>query len=283
VTVKIVILGAGQMGTAFAQYLARKGIPVHLWMRRNDQYESIVTKGTNEEYFPALRLDDKISYSTDLASSLENAKLVILAIPSSAISEFNIAKEIAYGLPTTTTIACEDEEVLAWLMSLFDSDLMKVYPSRDLVGTELCGSLKNVVTVAVGLVDGLHLGENMKGVVVASGFYEIGELIENSGGLRETRFSPAGLEDLLVASYSGRSRNYRLGKMLGEGKSMSDIESEFGHITFEGIKTVRLTWILASELGITTPLVNCVYELITGAATAREAFEKFWKNKRDHE
>jgi len=208
------------------------------------------------------------------------------AVPNCVVASLsgpNIAKEIAYGLPTTTTIACEDEEVLAWLMSLFDSDLMKVYPSRDLVGTELCGSLKNVVTVAVGLVDGLHLGENMKGVVVASGFYEIGELIENSGGLRETRFSPAGLEDLLVASYSGRSRNYRLGKMLGEGKSMSDIESEFGHITFEGIKTVRLTWILASELGITTPLVNCVYELITGAATAREAFEKFWKNKRDHE
>ena len=68
--------------------------------------------------------------------------------------------------------------------------------------------------------------------------------------------------------------------MLGEGKSMEDIKSEFGHITFEGIKTARLTWILANELGVEAPLVNCVYELITGQATAEDAFNKFWNSQK---
>ncbi len=329
---KIVILGAGQMGTAFAQYLAKQGYPVTLWMRRQEQYQSIKNTGYNEQYLPGVQLDENISCSLDIESSLKDSKLIVLAIPSSAINEFlndygsyfskinspvilstikglpegekvdrvsnlisnviphsdvavlsgpNIAKEIALGLPTTTTIACQNESVLNWLVSAFDSNTLKVYPSSDLIGTELCGSLKNVVTVAVGLVDGLNLGENVKGVVVASGFYEIGRLIESSGGARETRFSPAGLEDLLVASYSGRSRNYRLGKMLGEGKSLSEIEDEFGHITFEGIKTARLTWKLAKELGVSTPLINCVYELITGKASAEEAFNTFWSSSKD--
>ena len=157
---KIVILGAGQMGTAFAQYLAKQGYPVTLWMRREDQYKSITSTGYNEQYMPGLKLHENISYSIDIEASLKGSKLIVLAIPSSAINEFldtsgshfsnintpvilstikglpegekvdrvsnviskvisnsvvaalsgpNIAKEIALGLPTTTTIACQNE------------------------------------------------------------------------------------------------------------------------------------------------------------------------------
>lgn len=328
---RVLILGAGQMGTAFAQYLAKRGLSVTLWMRRPSLCEALRETGVNSDYLPDIHLDSRISYSCDLSVDLFDVDIVLLAIPSSAISEFlselksilhdpepilflstikglpkadrvtrvsesirevfencvvatlsgpNIALEVAKGLPTTTTIACEDVEKLKLLANTFESDSLRVFPTTDIIGTELCGSLKNVVTIGVGLVDGLGLGENIKGVVVATGFYEIRQIIEMSGGLEETSFSPAGLEDLLVASYSGKSRNYRLGFMIGKGKSPQEIENEFGHLTFEGIKTAKLTWNLAQSLNVSAPLVKCIYDLVSGQASARDGFEQFWSAHR---
>ena len=85
-----------------------------------------------------------------------------------------------------------------------------------------------------------------------------------------------GIDDLLVASYSGRSRNYLLGHMMGEGYSFNQIKERFGHITFEGIKTVKMTYELALKLAVQTPLVESVHTLVEGATPPRDAFDMFW-------
>jgi len=320
------VLGAGQMGTALANHLSRSNHVVYLWMRSKELLADISTK-TNTKYFPGIKLDEKLKYTTDLSLVLKKCPIIVFSIPSSAIRGFlndavdasylqgkywivstikgipegdkieraseliqvtfpnsslavlsgpNIAKEILVGLPTTTCIAGRDASMISVLSSVFQSPTLIVTLSDDPTGVELCGSFKNVITIGVGLFDGMGLGENVKGVVVAQGFQEVSKLVLACGGKRAVLYSPAGLEDFLVASYSGKSRNYLLGQMMGQGHSINKIHESFGHITFEGVRTTKLTKMLAEHNGIDTPLIDCVDDIVCNNINPQQAFDKFW-------
>jgi glycerol-3-phosphate dehydrogenase (NAD(P)+) len=323
---KIAVLGAGKMGTAISQYLARIGRPNVLWARRDSHRQQMATERVNKDYLPTVQLDEAISFSSSLEDALGSADIAVVAIPSSAIEDFlqsidtsltagnrivvstvkglpergqmkrvsemlgetfsesvvavfsgpNIAREVALGLPTTACIACEDKKSARILYDIFNSDQLRVSLTDDLVGTEFCGCLKNVVTIAVGLVDGMGLGENIKGVVVTEGFREIADLVVSSGGQRETLFSPAGLEDLLVASYSGKSRNYLLGRMFGEGYSFGQVRESFGHITFEGVKTAKIAERMCRQFDVDAPVIQWVFDVVQAKKVSEYSFREFW-------
>ncbi len=322
------IIGAGHMGTAISEHLARNGFNVKLWVRREKLYQAMQEKRINVDYFPNYKLNRNILFLNDLKRVVDDSNIVIFALPSrvmpevldkikqydkdfkniillstakgllvnpirrvtecikehfpeakvAALSGPNIAAEVLRGLPTTTTIAAEDDEVLLQLKKIFETRTFKVYLTKDLTGTELCGSLKNVITIGVGLVNGLELGEDIKGIIVAEGFLEMKELIIKMGGQESTLYSPAGLQDLLVASFSGASRNYKLGTLLGQGYSLERIIKEFDKITFEGQKTAKIAYDLTKQYNVKAPLVKMVYSVVSKKISAQKAFEEFWSS-----
>ena len=329
-TLKICIIGAGSMGTALAQHLARNGHSVNLWVRRETLWKQMVETRRNADYFPQYELDPKISFFNKLDEAIGDSRLIIFAIPSRVVYEFiesnlptfknintddriflsaakglhyppikrvtevisefipngkvavlsgpNIALEVLKGLPTTTTIACSNQEVLQELAGVFASSTLKVHTTTDVVGTELAGALKNVITIGIGLVDGLNLGENLKGVIVSEGFREIYRIVVSMGGDKTTLLSPAGIQDLLVASYSGKSRNYNLGKLMSQGYSMGKIVSQFGKITYEGYKIVKVAYELAHKFDISTPLIDAIYTFFYDKKSPQDVFQAFWHN-----
>ena len=321
----VCVLGAGKMGTALSEHIARNGFDVKLWVRRRSLWSAMQGKRANVDYFPSYKLSDNILVINDL-KQISNSEVIVFALPSRVIpnvlsqikdmdinlnnrilvsaakglltnpirrvtesfKEFfpsskvavisgpNIASEILKGLPTTTTIAAESSEVLQVLRNVFESESLKLYLTKDVVGTELCGSLKNVVTIGVGIVDGLGLGKNLKGVIVVEGYLEVSKLIIKMGGSEKTLLSPAGLQDLLVASFSGASRNYKLGVLLGQGYSLERIIREFDKITFEGQKTAKIAYELAKTYGVEAPLIEMIYSTMYKSEMAIDSFKKFW-------
>ena len=143
-------------------------------------------------------------------------------------------------------------------------------------GAELWGAYKNCVALACGLVDGLKGtigGDNLKAALVLRGFSEGISLLGAMGASSSTAFGPAGLGDLYVTATSPRSRNRTLGEKLGSGKSLDQSLEEM-HMVAEGVRATRMFLARAPKLGVGTPFIEALGELLDGDITADEAVKR---------
>lgn len=178
----------------------------------------------------------------------------------SALSGPNLAGEIAAGKPAAATVACQDAAFAGRAQRLFQQESFRVYTSRDLIGVELAGALKNVVALAAGMVDGLELGENARATIVTRGLAEITRLGSELGGEARTFYGLAGLGDLVVTCASEHSRNHIAGVRIARGATLAEIERS--RLTAEGIPTARAAYRFASERGADLPIASEVYRVV---------------------
>lgn len=195
--------------------------------------------------------------------ALPQAEVAVLSGPT-------FAHEVAAGLPTAVTLACGGGEAQwARLSGVLSRPMMRPYYSDDVVGAEIGGAVKNVLAIACGVVEGLGLGQNARAALIARGYAEMTRFGLALGARAETLAGLCGLGDLVLTCSSTASRNFTLGKALGEGLSAAEALS--GKLSVaEGAHTAPVLADLAAQRGIAMPIVAAVARLLAGEAPARQ-------------
>ena len=193
--------------------------------------------------------------------------------PVAVLSGPTFAHEVARGLPTAVTLAAEDAELAERLRQRIAVPTFRIYLSDDVAGAEIGGAVKNVLAIACGVVEGKGLGQNARAALIGRGFAEMTRFGLAYGARRETLAGLSGLGDLVLTCSSTSSRNFSLGKGIGEGRSAADLMSDRRTVA-EGAFTAPVLARLAEERGIDMPIVAAVDGLLAGRFTVDEVLEQ---------
>lgn len=181
--------------------------------------------------------------------------------PHAALSGPNHAEEVALQMPTAAVVACVDQEKALALQSAFTLPWFRCYTSEDVMGVEWAGAMKNPYAIAAGIAKGLQLGDNAIAALVTRGLAEMVRLGVARGGQAETFYGLSGVGDLMGTCYSEHSRNHRVGKLLGQGKTLAEITSSTRMIA-EGVPNTESLYHCARASGVRTPLLDEVYAVL---------------------
>ncbi len=299
---RVVVVGAGSWGTAFACVLRERGHEVTIACRDPEQARAIAATGRNPRYLQSADLSG-IAAATVAFAPVEEAELVAVSVPSRAFGEVvrslpgtapvltltkgldpatgdllhtlvegrpvavlsgpNFAEEIAAGLPCAAVLASREEDLAERLQREINSSLFRVYVNTDLTGVEFCGAAKNVIALAAGGVDGLELGDNAKAGVITRGVAELTRLGSACGARPETFAGLAGMGDLMVTCWSRLGRNRRAGELIARGSTPAEAAAEIGQVV-EGLTTAPVLRDLSRRLGIELPITEAVCGVLEG-------------------
>ena len=200
-----------------------------------------------------------------LSETMPQARIAILSGPS-------FAAEVARGLPTAVTLACDDEALGRDLAYAVGHTTFRPYWSDDVIGTQIGGAVKNVLAIASGIVVGKELGSNAHAALTTRGFAEMVRLGSALGARPETLSGLSGLGDLLLTCASTQSRNMSLGKALGEGKSLNDVLGARKSVS-EGVFTASALASLADTHSLDLPICQAVHAVVSGKMGVDEAID----------
>jgi glycerol-3-phosphate dehydrogenase (NAD(P)+) len=192
--------------------------------------------------------------------------------PVAVLSGPTFAHEVATGLPTAVTLACEDRELGQALRARINRVHFRTYCTDDVAGAEVGGAVKNVLAIACGIVEGKRLGQNARAALIARGFAEMVRFGLAMGGRRETLAGLSGLGDLVLTCNSTSSRNFSLGKAIGEGHDVHHLLNDRRTVA-EGAYTAPVLNRIALERDIDMPIVGAVNELLEGKVKLDELLE----------
>ena len=270
-------------------------------------------------YLSSTSIPDNVTATGDIKSALQDASLVLLAVPSHAaretlqalsphlheaaiivnvakgieiesgkrISEIakevvtgthpfvtlsgpSFAKEVVAGHPTAIVAASKDSVAARTVQNDLSFENLRIYTNADVVGTEIGGSVKNVMAIAAGMADGLGFGANSVAALITRGLAEITRLARREGAQMETLMGLAGLGDLVLTCTGNLSRNRFVGQELGKGRTLAEITAELSEVA-EGINTARAVKKLADRAGLEMPITNEVNAVLYDGKPARDA------------
>ena len=271
---RVVVVGAGAWGTAFASLLRDRGHEVSTAVRATideapyEDAELVVIAVPSRSFREALSHVRGGAPILSLVKGLDpetGARLSTLVEgrPVAVLSGPNMAEEVAAGLPGATVIASADEALAHHLQEAINSLVFRVYVNTDLMGVELCAASKNVIALAAGGVDGLGLGDNAKAALVTRGLVEMARLGEACGAEADTYYGLAGMGDLFVTCWHPSGRNRRAGELIARGLSADVARAEIGQVV-EGLTTAPVLRDLAHRLGIEMPITEGVCAVLEG-------------------
>jgi len=180
---------------------------------------------------------------------------------TTVLSGPTFAEEVAKGLPTAVTLACDNINKAQSLANIIGTPTFRPYTSSDLIGAQIGGAIKNVVAIACGIVDGRGLGQNARAAIIARGLAEMGRFGAALNVNPETLMGLSGLGDLTLTCTSEASRNYTVGKKLGKGTSPKEIMDNRRSIA-EGVHTAPAVITRADSLGVEMPICNAVKTIL---------------------
>lgn len=299
---RVVVVGAGSWGSAFACLMRDRGHEVTLAVRDPEQAAVIRETGRNPRYLQKADLSG-IDAATIDAAPIAAAELVIVAVPSRVFGEVvgglpgtapilsltkgldpetgerlstlvqdrlvavlsgpNIAEEVARGLPAAAVVASNDLALAVKLQVAVNSAIFRVYVNEDIAGVELCAAAKNVIALAAGGADGLGLGDNAKAALVARGLAEMRRLAEMAGARPDTFAGLAGMGDLIVTCWAPSGRNRRAGELIARGATPEEALAEIGMVV-EGLTTAPVLRDLSHRLEIELPITEGVCAVLEG-------------------
>ena len=316
---QIAIIGAGSWGTALAVIAARAGHSVRLWSRNDAVVSSINEQRVNASYLSSTSIPTGVTAASDIRAVLDDASIVLLAVPSHAAREMltamspqlheaaiivsvakgieieggkriseiakevladthpfvslsgpSFAKEVVAGHPTAIVAASRDNAAARAVQNDLSFENLRIYTNADVVGTEVGGSVKNVMAIAAGMTAGLGFGANSVAALITRGLAEITRLARREGAQMETLMGLAGLGDLVLTCTSSLSRNRFVGEELGKGRTLDEITAELSEVA-EGINTARAVKKLADRAGLEMPITNEVNAVLYDGKPARDA------------
>jgi len=193
--------------------------------------------------------------------------------PLGVLSGPTFADEVARGLPTALTLAVEDRAIGEAVRQRIARPAFRLYLSDDIVGAEIGGAVKNVLAIACGVVEGRGLGQNGRAALISRGFAEMTRFGLARGGRADTLAGLSGLGDLVLTCSSTSSRNFSLGKGLGEGRKAADLLADRKTVA-EGAFTAPVLLRAAADIGVDMPIVAAVCALLEGRMGVDEVVER---------
>ncbi|MHB8632723.1 MAG: NAD(P)H-dependent glycerol-3-phosphate dehydrogenase [Thermoplasmatota archaeon] len=319
-TPRVAVVGSGSFGTCLSLVLAKNGHEVRQWCRSPELAHAIANTRENHRYLPGFKLPLNVWVTTSLKDAVQEADVVIMAVPSQAMRETaaalapflekgakllnvakgiehdtflrmsevlhqelgaavavaslsgpNLADEIARGMPSATVIASRSPAALDVLCAMLNTEWFKAYPRRDLVGVELGGVLKNITAIAAGVTRGIGFGDNSASAVITLGLDEMIRFGVAHGARRETFTGLSGLGDLIATATSPKSRNHRVGELLGRGLSVKDALGSLGGQVAEGVLAAKFVHQEAARDKIPLPLTAEIYRILYESKDVRRA------------
>ena len=300
----VAIVGSGSWGKALAHTLSINKKKVLIYSRNPEdkkyKFNSKNILQTNDKT-DIFSHDSPIVIATPVKSLVDIGELVknnnyhepiILAckgidsklglFPSQIISQYtpsenvavlsgpSFAAEVMQNKPTAVTIASENDSVLKIFTEMFHSKYFRVYASNDMIGCQLGGAMKNILSVAVGISDGLDLGANAKAALISRGMVEIKILGEILKCDEKTIYGLSGLGDLVLTSNDNLSRNRRFGLEIAKGLSVPDAEKKIGNVV-EGIYASEGLNILIKKYALNLPICSKVFDIINKGLNPEKA------------
>jgi glycerol-3-phosphate dehydrogenase (NAD(P)+) len=202
--------------------------------------------------------------------------------PVGVLTGPNLAKEILSGQPAAAVLAMSEFHIAERLQALFTTPIFRVFLNHDVVGCELGGALKNVYAIAAGSAEGRGLGDNSRAALVTRGLAELIELGTAMGGEPMTLAGLAGLGDLVATCMSPQSRNSRVGRELGEGRSMKEILADMDQVA-EGVKAAKVVHELAKKYDVSLPIAEQVFAVCWEEKDPEWASDSLLRGRIGHE
>lgn len=194
----------------------------------------------------------------------------------------SFAKEVANHIPTVVAAASTSRKVAEYVQQVFSAPKFRVYVNDDPVGTQVGGAMKNVLAIAAGICDGMEMGLNPRAALITRGLTEMNRLGTKLGADPLTLSGLAGVGDLLLTCTGALSRNYTVGKQIGQGKKLDEIISEMRMVA-EGVKTTRSVYNLSRKLGVDLPICNEVYYVLFENYDVKKTVERLMSRSLKHE
>ena len=185
----------------------------------------------------------------------------------------SFAREVVRKVPTVVAVASNNQKVADFVQHIFATPYFRVYTNNDMIGVELGGSVKNVIAIASGIIDGLGLGLNTRAALITRGLTEMRRLGLKLGANPRTFAGIAGVGDLVLTCTGDVSRNHTVGKKIGEGMKLTEILSEMRMVA-EGVKTAKSVYNLSRKLGVEMPISHEVYHVLYDDIAPKEAVRR---------
>ena len=212
----------------------------------------------------------------ELGTGLPMTQVIHAELPEIAedrvciLSGPNLSKEVVEDKPSSTVIAARDPRVAEWVQELYNSPSFRVYTNDDVVGVELGGALKNPITIAAGISDGLGYGANAKAALITRGLAEVTRLGVACGAKPLTLAGLSGLGDMAASCFSNLSRNRYVGEQVGEGKPLAEVLAGMVHVA-EGVDTIPAALVLAKRHGMEMPITEVTARILFDGVDPLEA------------
>ncbi len=226
-----------------------------------------ISKGIEENTYMTL--------SDILKEELPMCKIAVMSGPSHA-------EEVSRNIPTTNVVASESIETSKYIQDIFMSSTFRVYTSDDIIGVELGGSLKNVIALCCGILDGLGCGDNTKAALMTRGLVEMTRLGVAMGAKAETFSGLSGIGDLIVTCTSMHSRNRRAGILIGQGMSVDEAQKTVNMVV-EGVRSCKAAKELADRKGVEMPIISEAYNVLFNGQKPAEAITNLMSRKKKNE
>ena len=190
----------------------------------------------------------------------------------SVISGPSFAIDLANNEPIGLTIASKNKDTINIIKKVLENDTLKLRSSNDIIGVELCGSIKNVIAIAAGILEGLGYSESTRSFLITESLHDIKSLIYGLGGKKKTILSFAGVGDLILTATSTKSRNYSYGILIGKG-NIYDCENYIKTNTVEGYYTLKSIYKLIKKKKIKMPIIDLIYKIIINGENPKKLAE----------
>lgn len=209
--------------------------------------------------------------SLALMSEVVNA--ILPANPVAVLSGPNFAAEAAQGLPAAATLACADPALAEQMSYAIGGRNFRPYLTDDVIGAQVGGAVKNVIALACGIAAGRNLGENARAALITRGLAEMTRLARVKGGREDTMMGLCGIGDLVLTCTSATSRNFALGKELGQGTPVREALPGHLHGLTEGVVTADSLYEISMKQGVSMPICSAVYSILKSYITVQEGID----------
>ena len=216
-----------------------------------------------------LEADTLYTLTEVIRDEMQKGGELIPSLKIVALSGPTHAEEVAIDMPTSIVSACDDMNTAKVIQNIFSSSCMRTYTNTDIKGVEICGALKNIIALAVGVASGLGYGDNTRAALITRGMAEITQLGIAMGGMEQTFSGLAGIGDMIVTATSSHSRNNRTGILIGQGVEPKEAVKSIGMVV-EGINALPAALKLAKLYNVEVPIIEAVDLIINQGASPLE-------------
>ena len=213
----------------------------------DEQHICIATKGIEQD--TCLFIDDVIK------KHIKSKNIAVISGPSFAI-------DIANHAPIGLALATKNKKTRILVYKALENNTLKLRDTSDVIGVEICGSIKNVIAIAAGIINGMGLPESTQAMLITESLHDIKELIKALDGDGKTILSFAGFGDLLLTCTSTKSRNFCFGSLIGKKVSKEEIEKYINNTTIEGLYTLKSIYKLIKHKKVDIPIINLIHDIV---------------------